>query len=180
MGCILYQMIYGNPPFAHIPGGPLPKMNAIANPKYVITYPAEAVPRANLSSHGTIEEHTASVIRVGSAAIDTMRRCLAYQKEQRLTIPELLRHEFLHPRTDRKSAEYLGLIFESALPPGTATITQEQMAMLVNFVVRQNGLPPLPSSDTTASVSQHSDRLYCLVSSLQDLFEQLVEQNSHN
>ena len=107
MGCILYQMIYGNPPFAHIPGGPLPKMNAIADPKYVITYPAEAIPKANLGPHGMMEDHTALAVRVGPTAIDTMRRCLAYQKERRLTIPELLRHEFLHPRTDSKSIFYI-------------------------------------------------------------------------
>ena len=43
------------------------------------------------------------------------------------------------------------------MAPGTTTISSEQMAMLVNFVVRQNGLPSLPLSDTTASVS-HTQR----------------------
>ena len=100
MGCILYQMIYGNPPFAHIPGGPLPKMNAIADPKYVISFPAEAVPKAILGSQGLIADGTSLAVRVGPAAVDTMRRCLAYRKEYRLTIPELLQHEFLHPRSD--------------------------------------------------------------------------------
>lgn len=156
MGCILYQMIYGNPPFAHIPGGPLPKMNAIADPRHAITYPAEAVPKAGLGQHGLNENQTTLSVRVVPAAIDTMRRCLAYRKELRLTIPELLQHEFLHPRLDGKLSDHARLITVPSLPPGTTSITPDQMAMLVNFVVRQNGLPALPASDTTATVSCQS------------------------
>ena len=92
LGCILYQMIYGNPPFASIPGGPLPKMNAIADPSYQIHYPEKTAPKVSATSEPLPE------VAVNPAAIDSMRRCLAYKKDQRLTIPELLHHEFLRPR----------------------------------------------------------------------------------
>jgi serine/threonine-protein kinase TTK/MPS1 len=80
-------MVYGAPPFQHIGGGPLPKMNAIADPSHRIDYPETAAPRSNSTLSVTVDP----------TAIDSMRRCLAYRKEQRLTIPELLTHEFLRP-----------------------------------------------------------------------------------
>ncbi|KAG9120749.1 Dual-specificity kinase, spindle pole body (SPB) duplication and spindle checkpoint function [Ceratobasidium sp. 392] len=41
--CILYQMIYGQPPFYAIPG-PVPKLRAISDPNHVIDYPALSIP----------------------------------------------------------------------------------------------------------------------------------------
>lgn len=98
LGCILYQMIYGSPPFQHIGGGPLPKMNAIANSSYIIDYPSHAIPKP---TPGRDENAVAAEwsIRVLPRAIDVMQGCLKYKKEGRLTIPELLVHEFLTPET---------------------------------------------------------------------------------
>lgn len=95
LGCILYQMIYGNLPFGHFGGGPLAKMTAIANPNHRIDYPAMATPKLPPGSTLQAEDLAVPVL---PSAIDTMKRCLMYRKEQRLTIPELLRHEFLRPR----------------------------------------------------------------------------------
>ena len=98
LGCILYQMIYGSPPFQHIGGGPLPKMNAIANASHIIDFPTHAVPKPTPGrDEGAAAEWS---IRVLPSAIDVMERCLKYRKEFRLTIPELLEHEFLKPRID--------------------------------------------------------------------------------
>ena len=38
------------------------------------------------------------------------------------------------------------------MPPGSTSITREQMAMLVNFVLREHGLPHMTSDNTTAEV----------------------------
>ncbi|ORX39001.1 kinase-like domain-containing protein [Kockovaella imperatae] len=142
LGCILYQMIYGHTPFSSIPGGPLPKMNAIADPNHKITYPDTATPKGAAPD---------LAVAVNPAAIDTMRRCLCYNREQRLTIPELLHHEFLRPK-----------IRESALPVGSTTLTRHQMSLLVDYVLQYNHLPTLAPGDTTA----------------EDLFTQLEAQNS--
>ncbi len=38
LGCILYQMVYGRTPFAHLPGL-IQKMHAITNPTHAISFP---------------------------------------------------------------------------------------------------------------------------------------------
>ncbi|OCF44902.1 TTK protein kinase [Kwoniella heveanensis CBS 569] len=153
LGCILYQMIYGNPPFQHISGGPLAKMGVIANPTHVIDYPEIAIPKTTVGVglDGRPIDPSSLAVAVSPAAIDTMRRCLAYRKEHRLTISELLMHEFLKPK-----------IRAPAVPPGSTTITESQMGMMVNFILREHGLPPLNARDSTA----------------EDLFSQLQAQNA--
>lgn len=92
LGCILYQMIYGNPPFHSIPGGPLSKMNKIADPNHRIDYPSTCVFRPPPNSEGPLEPTS---VPVPSEAITTMRGCLDYRKDHRLTIPQLLEHHCL-------------------------------------------------------------------------------------
>ncbi|WVQ93339.1 hypothetical protein IAU59_000407 [Kwoniella sp. CBS 9459] len=153
LGCILYQMIYGNPPFQHIGGGPLAKMGVIADPNHVITYPEIAIPKTTVGVglDGRPIDPSSLVVAVSPAAIDTMKRCLSYRKEHRLTISELLVHEFLKPK-----------IRAPAVPPGSTTITESQMGMMVNFLLREHGLPELTDRDSTA----------------EDLFSQLQAQNA--
>jgi serine/threonine-protein kinase TTK/MPS1 len=90
-------MIYGNTPFQSITGGPLARMSAIADPNHRIDYPEQAIPKLPVSRG----DHFA--VTVPPSAMDSMQRCLMYRREQRLTIPELLQHEFLRPRHQRKS-----------------------------------------------------------------------------
>lgn len=85
-------MIYGNPPFHSIPGGPLSKMNKIADPTHRIEYPSNAVFQRTAMTDGPSEP---TMVAVPSAAITTMRGCLDYHKDRRLTIPQLLEHDFL-------------------------------------------------------------------------------------
>lgn len=91
LGCILYQMIYGVPPFHRITGGPLAKMNAIADPSHRIDFPSTSSP----PSSSTSPPHPP--VTVPPSAIVAMRSCLEYDKERRMTIPQLLRDEFLSP-----------------------------------------------------------------------------------
>lgn len=97
-------MIYTNPPFAHLTGGPLHKMNAIADPTHQINYPSQSIPKPSIGRDGQPNDPTQLAVRVSPAAIDTMKRCLAYKKEERLKIEELLQHEFLHPTLSCESA----------------------------------------------------------------------------
>nr|XP_031862296.1 uncharacterized protein CI109_002261 [Kwoniella shandongensis]KAA5529368.1 hypothetical protein CI109_002261 [Kwoniella shandongensis] len=153
LGCILYQMIYGAPPFQHIGGGPLAKMGVIADPNHSIMYPEIAIPKTavGVGLDGQPIDPATLAVAVSPAAIDSMKRCLAYRKEHRLTIPELLHHEFLKPK-----------IRAPDVPPGSTPITQYQMERLVNFILCENGLPELPDGNHTA----------------EDLFSQLQAQNS--
>jgi serine/threonine-protein kinase TTK/MPS1 len=93
-------MVYGSPPFAHIPGGPLTKMGFIADPNHRVEYPAIAVPRGATGQQGQPTDPASLSVRVMPAAIESMRSCLAYAKDKRLTIPKLLEHEFLQPKLE--------------------------------------------------------------------------------
>ena len=78
LGCILYQMVYGRPPFASITKL-IPKVTAILNPRHEIAYPPT-------TSTGEV---------VPEVVIDVMRGCLQRDPSKRLTIPQLLSHAML-------------------------------------------------------------------------------------
>jgi serine/threonine-protein kinase TTK/MPS1 len=82
LGCILYQMVYGRPPFAHITNQ-IHRVMAIVNPNVTIEYP----------SHGI------GGIRVPPGLKSTLKKCLQRDPARRPTIPQLLdeRDAFLYP-----------------------------------------------------------------------------------
>ena len=73
LGCILYQMVYGKPPFAHI-ANQLHRVLAIANNDHVIEYPASGVGGAN----------------VPACLIRTLKKCLNRDPFERPTASQLL------------------------------------------------------------------------------------------
>ena len=85
MGCILYQMVYGRPPFDKLTGEA--KLKAICSERHVIEFPPHRV-RDDPSSE-MVDEHL----------IDCMRQALQYHVAKRATIPELLAHPFARPHT---------------------------------------------------------------------------------
>lgn len=108
LGCILYQMVYGRPPFGHIANN-MAKCQAIINWKYDIDYP----------THGQ-----------GGAPIPpslrrTMQRCLSRDQFRRPTCEELLSYTdpFLYPV---ELADEAGKI----LP-----ITEDLLARIIQSVV---------------------------------------------
>ncbi|KAN0110393.1 kinase-like protein [Hyaloscypha variabilis] len=82
LGCILYQMVYGRAPFAHIQN-PMQRCQAIINFNYEIEYPS-----VGLGS-----------VPVPSSLIKTLKRCLNRDQFQRPSATELLsdKDPFLNP-----------------------------------------------------------------------------------
>lgn len=79
LGCILYQMVYGRPPF-HAFKNTIQKMQAITNPNLCVEFPSTG-------PAGSVEKDL----------IDVMRQTLQRDPSKRPTIPELKRHPWLVP-----------------------------------------------------------------------------------
>ncbi|KAI9894174.1 MAG: Dual-specificity kinase, spindle pole body (SPB) duplication and spindle checkpoint function [Vezdaea aestivalis] len=84
LGCILYQMVYGRPPFAQIQN-PINRIMAIANKAYAIEYPTLGV----------------GSMPVPPELIETLKGCLERDQLHRPTIDQLLDADdsFLYPKT---------------------------------------------------------------------------------
>lgn len=83
LGCILYQMVYGMPPFAHIANAHQ-RIMAIPNPKVAINFPPTGI----------------GGVPVPSGLLKILKRCLEREQSLRPTIPEMLggSDPFLNPR----------------------------------------------------------------------------------
>ncbi|KAG5420790.1 MPS1 [Candida metapsilosis] len=79
-GCIMYQFIYGRPPYASLTG--TKRILAIMNPQYKVQYP-------DLGIGG---------VPVPQSAINLMRKCLARDPDDRWTVEQCLNSEFFHPK----------------------------------------------------------------------------------
>ncbi|KAG6844604.1 hypothetical protein H0H87_005538 [Tephrocybe sp. NHM501043] len=102
LGCILYQMIYGCPPFQHL--NVYQKMKAIPDSAHVIDFPEYSLPLAPMprSSNGAASgtatppkrlDHLKTKVR--GVVIDTMKGCLLRNPKERSTIPQLLSQNWL-------------------------------------------------------------------------------------
>ncbi|KAI9798441.1 MAG: Dual-specificity kinase, spindle pole body (SPB) duplication and spindle checkpoint function [Piccolia ochrophora] len=93
LGCMLYQMVYGKPPFAHLSSA-YQKVMAIPNPNHIIDFP-----RTGLGG-----------VEVPDCLGRTLQGCLTRDQHQRPTIAQLLDvvDPFLHP-----DAEPEGIIYVS-------------------------------------------------------------------
>lgn len=80
LGCILYQMVYGRTPFAEYRTF-WAKFKVITDPNHKIIY--EPLPNPWL--------------------LDLMTKCLAWDRNERWRIPQLLQHPFLVPPVPPKS-----------------------------------------------------------------------------
>ena len=114
LGCILYQMTYSKPPFAHI-ANQMQRIMAIPNPSHVINFPETGV----------------GGITVPTALIRTLKACLNRVSSQRPTVEQLLSNmdPFLYPDA----------IARETVPVGQDLIARLQHNIIKH--VRERGIP---------------------------------------
>ncbi|KAK2465247.1 hypothetical protein APHAL10511_002601 [Amanita phalloides] len=98
LGCILYQMIYGQPPFQHL--SVYQKMKAIPDGSYVIDfleYSVPQIPASRNSGDSNMPPRRLDHLkrRVRRDVIASMKRCLCRNPKERATIPDLLEQDWL-------------------------------------------------------------------------------------
>ncbi|KAH9042079.1 kinase-like domain-containing protein [Lactarius pseudohatsudake] len=94
LGCILYQMVYGHPPFQHL--SVYQKMKAIPDTAHAIEFPEYAVPTLRSGSVGSPPKKLDHLKRrISPDVIACMKKCLSRNPKERVTIPELLEQEWL-------------------------------------------------------------------------------------
>ena len=115
LGCILYQMVYGKPPFAHI-ANQMQRIMAIPNPHHSIAFPANAV----------------GGVPVPSSLLKLLKRCLDRNQHHRPTVEEMLSQSdgFLNP--DQEAGR-------DKVAVGVDMIARLQASMLKH--VREKGIP---------------------------------------
>jgi serine/threonine-protein kinase TTK/MPS1 len=110
LGCILYQMVYGQTPFGHIQNQ-MARCHAIINWSHAIEFPDRGL----------------GGVRVPPSLMRTMKRCLNRDQHLRPTCEEMLSDTdpFLYP------SEF-GEAFENALP-----VTEELLGRIIQSVVQR-------------------------------------------
>lgn len=102
LGCILYQMVYGHPPFQHL--SVYQKMKAIPDTAYEIGFPEFATPTSpTLAKQGSSPVTTTTPPkkldhlkrRVRLDVIASIQSCLRRNAKERALIPELMEQDWL-------------------------------------------------------------------------------------
>jgi len=132
LGCILYQMTYGQPPFAHITKQ-FERIMSIPNPKVEIQFPSTGIGGA--------------VVPFG--LIKTLRRCLTREQSLRPTIKELLSDAdpFLNPVAI--SPDMLGRVIGNVV--GYCRKREEAMKARGELTSTPDGASCLPKDDEMKS-----------------------------
>lgn len=118
-GCIIYQMIYGRPPYGGYQG--TQRLLAIMNPDVKISYPEKGL----------------GGVKVPGTAIDTIEACLYRDPNKRWTAQEILEGPFLKPRV--VSEQFVNDLVKNAITYGVSktSISDEELKALADDVWRR-------------------------------------------
>ncbi|KIJ29226.1 hypothetical protein M422DRAFT_269409 [Sphaerobolus stellatus SS14] len=143
LGCILYQMIYGTPPFHAL--SVLQKMRVIPDPNNIIDYPTETVPivpQPRSMSSGNASTPPKKLFHlarpVPMEVIESLRSCLAKTPKERETIPQLLTAGWLHPR---------GRSEEMRLATDEVIIDKDLLRQVVSWAITVGMSTGMPKED---------------------------------
>ncbi|ONH67334.1 Serine/threonine-protein kinase MPS1 [Cyberlindnera fabianii] len=115
-GCIIYQMIYGRPPYGGYQGSQ--RLLAIMNPDVKIAYPDKGL----------------GGVKVPGTAIETIQACLRRDPGERWTASEILEGPFLRPRV--VSEQFVNDLVKNAITYGVgkSSVDSEEIRSLADDV----------------------------------------------
>ncbi|KAM3126149.1 hypothetical protein CJJ07_001441 [Candidozyma auris] len=121
-GCIIYQMIYGRPPYASYAGQQ--RIMAIMNPQVQVHYPANGL----------------GDVPVPKSAIELMKKCLVRNPHERWTVQQCLASDFLKPKA--VSTGFIKDVVRSAVNYGyhrqsQGQVSEEVYDKLVDSIIHQ-------------------------------------------
>ncbi|XP_038714869.1 serine/threonine-protein kinase MPS1-like isoform X2 [Tripterygium wilfordii] len=156
LGCILYQMVYGRTPFSEYRTF-WAKFKVITDPNHEITYEPVSNPWL----------------------LDLMKKCLAWDRNERWRIPQLLQHPFLVPPvplqpslSQYNGCKLLQFIAESCANNQEAAMLSSQLKqLLVDPVI------PLPSQSFPSQQCEFLSQISSLCSQLHDCLAKIRGQN---
>lgn len=154
LGCILYQMVYGRTPFSDYKTF-WAKLKVITDPNHKITYEPVSNPWL----------------------VDLMKRCLAWDRNERWRIPQLLQHPFLAPPVPCNPSLSQDRTF-NLLQRITETCTYDPVALQLCSQLQQVLGDPVKLM--TPGVSNSRDQQCKLLSRISKLCVQLQEQLTKN
>ncbi|KAH9936263.1 kinase-like domain-containing protein [Fomitopsis serialis] len=129
LGCILYQMVYGYPPFHHL--DLYQKMRAIPDRDHSIEFPEYSTPvslRSGSNSPSSQKRMEEMKVKVPRSVIATMKQCLVRNPKERITIPELLEESWL------TMCEPNPLPAPTPPPPARPVIAQDEALINPHFM----------------------------------------------
>ncbi|GAV76216.1 LOW QUALITY PROTEIN: Pkinase domain-containing protein, partial [Cephalotus follicularis] len=109
LGCILYQMVYGRTPFSEYKTF-LAKFKVITDPTHRITYEPVSNP----------------------CLLDLMKKCLVWDRNERLSVPQLLQHPFLVPPIPHQPSSFQDQSCKLLQLLGEACGNDEDASMLIS------------------------------------------------
>ncbi|KAJ1924129.1 Dual-specificity kinase, spindle pole body (SPB) duplication and spindle checkpoint function [Tieghemiomyces parasiticus] len=118
LGCILYQMVYGRTPFAHLKNI-YTKLRAIPDPNVTISFPITMT-----------AGDEAATLTIPAELLAVVRSCLQRDSRTRPTIPELLQHPFLR-QASLLTASQRELLQHPPLDPDNLKYVVRQVLQIV-------------------------------------------------
>jgi serine/threonine protein kinase len=156
LGCILYQMIYGKPPFAAL--NTIQKLHAIPNPKFEIQYPIRVNPLT-----GTFSSDAAAAgpdfLDVDPDGIASIKLCLHRDPIQRAPIKGtngLLNHPFLDLRLARQEWSKQQAATTAAAAPAPPAPAPALSRSETLFAARDSIINSLNQINTTVLTSEET------------------------
>ncbi|KAG8950210.1 Dual-specificity kinase, spindle pole body (SPB) duplication and spindle checkpoint function [Tulasnella sp. 424] len=151
LGCILYQMIYGQAPFYFL--SMWQKMSAIPDPSHAIDFPAVAIPTVlgprdpQTGQPGPPQRIMEHATPIPPGIIETMRSCLKRDPKARPSIPDLLAEKWNMspepPQPPRPSSP------SPLLRPDEAIIDDNMMYQLIMYTLQN-----VPQNATPAQIKE--------------------------